>query len=29
MAHEVIDTDGRTRDDIAAEIARLWRATVQ
>jgi shikimate kinase len=25
MAHEVIDTDGRTRDDIAAEIARLWR----
>ena len=25
MAHEAIDTDGRTRDDIAAEIARLWR----
>jgi len=26
MAHEVIDTDGRTRDDIAAEIARRWRS---
>jgi shikimate kinase len=26
MAHEVIDTDARTRDDIAAEIARLWRS---
>jgi shikimate kinase len=25
MAHQVIDTNGRTRDDIAAEIARLWR----
>jgi len=26
MAHEAIDTDGRTRDDIAAEIARRWRS---
>jgi shikimate kinase len=26
MAHQAIDTDGRTRDDIAAEIARLWRS---
>jgi shikimate kinase len=26
MAHEVIDTDDRTRDDIAAEIVRLWRS---
>lgn len=26
MAHEAIDTDGRTCDDIAAEIARLWRS---
>jgi shikimate kinase len=26
MAHAVIDTDGRTRNDIAAEIARLWRS---
>lgn len=25
MAHDVIDTDGRTLDDIAAEIARRWR----
>jgi shikimate kinase len=25
MAHEVIDTDGRTQDDIASEIARRWR----
>ena len=29
MAHEAIDTDGRARDDIAAEIARLWRATAR
>jgi shikimate kinase len=26
MAHEVIDTDGRTRDDIASEIAQRWRS---
>ena len=28
MAHEVIDTDGRGLDDIAAEIARRWRAII-
>jgi shikimate kinase len=26
MAHDEIDTDGRSPDDIAAEIARLWRS---
>jgi shikimate kinase len=26
MAHEVIDTEGRTQDDIASEIARRWRS---
>jgi shikimate kinase len=26
MAHEVIDTDGRSLDDIASEIAQRWRS---
>jgi hypothetical protein len=26
MADEVIDTDGREVDELAAEIARRWRA---
>jgi len=27
MAHEIIDTDGRSLDDIAADIAQRWRTS--